>query len=287
MSSYHILNAIWIGVLPMIIVALCIICLFYFFCCLNRIRMKLREQRYALNDDKQQFKKQQRRSFQIDEMEIDYELQTPIETPVPQFQPKSIIPYNSQSYRNLVKAQKEENRKKKNLKIKSLNDLDNFDIIEVQELNESPKSLFKKYQNNNLNRKASKSTPIANTNKPIKKSTCTKKIEFSSSGDDNSAIFRYVKTSRKRRIDVYDEDDYMFDDINDDSLSSTGVCDELSSKSLHNLTNNDNSTTTKRCSKLNVHKASLDITSLSSMDPDVDIVKNMLVKSNTQINSNK
>ena len=38
MSSYHILNSIWIGVFPMLAVTVIIGVLFYIVCCLNRIK---------------------------------------------------------------------------------------------------------------------------------------------------------------------------------------------------------------------------------------------------------
>jgi hypothetical protein len=38
MSSYHVLNAVWIGVFPMLAVTILISIILYFVCCLNRIK---------------------------------------------------------------------------------------------------------------------------------------------------------------------------------------------------------------------------------------------------------
>ena len=45
MSSYHVLNAIWIGVFPMLAVSVLIAVLCYILCCLNQIKVKFKQYR--------------------------------------------------------------------------------------------------------------------------------------------------------------------------------------------------------------------------------------------------
>jgi hypothetical protein len=52
MSSYHLLNAVWIGIFPMLTVTLTIGIVFYIICCLNRIKLKCNEHCLNRNERK-------------------------------------------------------------------------------------------------------------------------------------------------------------------------------------------------------------------------------------------
>ncbi len=71
MSSYHILNAIWVGVFPMLSVTVLIGIILYFVCCLNRIKILC--SKYCKRK-RQKRKKQNRR-----DIEANYSSQTEYE----------------------------------------------------------------------------------------------------------------------------------------------------------------------------------------------------------------
>jgi len=102
MSTYHVLNAIWIGVFPMLTMAVAIATLCYILCCLNQIKVKCKEYRkrkQLRKTRKKLLKQQQRHQHKRDFFELDSN-----NTPLPQlvkqpFTTSSSPPY-ADSYTN-------------------------------------------------------------------------------------------------------------------------------------------------------------------------------------------
>lgn len=294
MSSYHILSAIWVGVFPMIAVAFFVVLLVYILCCLKRLGAGIRESRSSKFN-----------SITTNNEPI-VRLNRYQPSPQPSPQPlASIIPYNK-APASILKTSK---------LAKSLNnmstDAEKMEQIEVQELNESPKSLYSKYKslerikfkedkksNNDTDINSSKNDENATCKQPksiMKTPTgsvrrCPRRIPnelasstSSSDGDESSSIFRM--STRKTSNLAFNEDDFIFND-EDDTLSSTGIC-ENQNGDLLSIVSAKSSNRANSMRHLNVAVPSHVIrssSSLTSIDPDENILNDILVKSNTKLN---
>ncbi|RNA14291.1 hypothetical protein BpHYR1_029442 [Brachionus plicatilis] len=145
MSSYHIVNAIWVGIFPMLAVMILIGILFYFLCCLNQIKNRI-----VHNRKRRALKRSRLNSVdkRVHDSLDDQDYSSP-------------KPDRSKLFLDLKKDHSQE--KKINRKSGSAGDLymaqpdTPVDCLVVQELSESPKSLYSRMQS---------LTNLKNVNKP-------------------------------------------------------------------------------------------------------------------------
>jgi hypothetical protein len=324
MSSYHIINSIWISVFPLLAVTLILIVICYLICCLKRIRSKLNERNKFLkymrnvennenNNNRNQYEKPAQEQQQQDDtniVKIDInEIYLPKSHSIVKktVKTKPNSPYNHY-YLNCKK-------------FKSLNEISYLEQLEVKELNESPKSLYSKFKqqkieaankttiddnyfNQLLNRYGSKTaptTPASNKKhrlrykKPQKYVKSSSKSSLASSVSTSSSTFSPVnhlfnkknsriKLNSKHCSDIDNEDDVIFND-EDDSLSSAGLC-------VYNNNNNNDVIVSREKLKsgkrsfINSNQSNINIvqSSISSIEPDENILNDILIKSNNKIN---
>lgn len=139
MSSYHIVNAIWVGIFPMLAVMIIIGILFYFLCCLNQIKNRI------IRNRKRRALKRNIRLNSIDKKAND----SVSDFVNDQYQ---IVaqPDRSKLFLDLKKDQSQERRCYR--KSGSAGDLymvqpdTPIECLIVEELNESPKSLYSRMQ---------------------------------------------------------------------------------------------------------------------------------------------
>lgn len=157
MSSYHIINAIWVGIFPMLAVMIIIGILFYFLCCLNQIKNRIVHHRKQKALKKARLKiqreKNNQNSLSIDDLEnndFDYakpdrsKLRLPLEASPGNRRLSWKIGKKSGSAGDLYTTH-----------------LDTpMEELVVQELNESPKSIYSRMQSfTNLKKASNESKP--------------------------------------------------------------------------------------------------------------------------------
>lgn len=139
MSSYHIVNAIWVGIFPMLAVMIIIGIIFYFLCCLNQIKNRI-----VRNRKRRALKRNRLNSI---DKKIDDAFANSLNAIHDQNSTKLD---RSKLFLDLKKDQSQE--RKVNRMCGSAGDLymaqpdTPIDCLIVQELNESPKSLYSRMQ---------------------------------------------------------------------------------------------------------------------------------------------
>ncbi len=181
--------------------------------------------------------------------------------------------------------------------IKSLNDLYRADQLIVRELSESPRCSFLKSQNDFMRVKSEiclkQTTKTVNgllssnhrKSKKLKKKRSRPHVHTNETIIAASTIDQKPSSSSPKGIDH--EDDIIFND-EDDSLSSTVFSisnpklDYLSTKSLNSLKNVRNKQSMRSLNFPVLIKDSSP--SISDIDPDENILKHILIKSDSRIN---
>jgi hypothetical protein len=223
----------------------------------------------------------------------------------------------------LVHHQSNRNRKENifdSKYIKSLNDLNRMGRLIVRELSESPRSSFLKSQHDFMRTKselclkqAAIATRSANRHNtaPVNNNRHVHKMESKSSKKKRSnasktpIVVNYAdnllpvvkaKLNHSQQVDIDHEDDIIFND-EDDSISSTVFTvsnpklDYMSTKSLNTLRFNTRPQQSLHSLNFPIHQnhdQQRDLSgsgSISDMDPDENIIKDLLVKSNPKINN--
>lgn len=163
MSSYHIVNAVWVGIFPMLAVMIIIGILFYFLCCLNQIKNRI------IRNRKRRILKRNIRLNSIDKKTHDS-----LSTFVNDECQIAAQPDRSKLFLDLKKDQSQE--RKFYRKSGSAGDLymarlgTPIECLVVEELNESPKSLYSRMQSlNNLKNGSRTDNPIPITDTEVEK----------------------------------------------------------------------------------------------------------------------